>query len=167
MTTFIMLTRLTPESARSPKALEELERQAMGRVRKDCPSVEWVSSYAILGPYDYLDVFRASDIETACKVSTLIPDIRSRPDRDLVRHGMGEFQRDRAGSLGSEVTGSGDASPIPDPPPVAVGPGRMRSVRPLSRCEAQERRSRLTATGRPWPVELGNYGRRDEQRNLL
>lgn len=72
MTTFIMLTRLSPEAARSPKALEELERQAMGRVREDCPSVEWVSSYAILGPYDYLDVFRAPDIETACKVSTLI-----------------------------------------------------------------------------------------------
>jgi ribosomal protein S25 len=33
---------------RSPKALEELERQVMERVRKECPDVEWVSSYAIL-----------------------------------------------------------------------------------------------------------------------
>ncbi len=72
MATFIMLTRLSPEAARSPRALEELERQAMGRVRKDCPNVEWISSYAVLGPYDYLDIFRAPDIETACKVSTLI-----------------------------------------------------------------------------------------------
>ncbi len=72
MPTFIMLTRLSPDAVRSPKELEELERQAMARVRKDCPSVEWISSYAILGPCDYLDVFRAPDIETACKVSTLI-----------------------------------------------------------------------------------------------
>ncbi len=72
MQTFIMLTRLSPEAARSPQALEQLERKAMERVRKECPEVEWVRSYAILGPYDYLDVFRASDIETASKVSTLI-----------------------------------------------------------------------------------------------
>jgi len=44
----------------------------MERVRKDCLDVEWVFNYAILGPYDYLDVFRAKDVETAAKVSTLI-----------------------------------------------------------------------------------------------
>ena len=72
MATFTMLSRLSPEAVHSPKALEELERQAMARVREDCPNVEWVSSYAILGPYDYLDVFHAPDVDTACKVSTLI-----------------------------------------------------------------------------------------------
>lgn len=72
MTTFIMLTRLSSDAVRSPKALEELERQAMGRVRKDCPNVEWVSSFAILGPYDYVDIFRAPDVETASKVSMLV-----------------------------------------------------------------------------------------------
>ncbi len=72
MLTFVMLTRLSPEAARSPQSLEQLERKAMERVRKDCPDVEWISSYAILGPHDYLDIFRAKDIETASKVSTLI-----------------------------------------------------------------------------------------------
>jgi uncharacterized protein with GYD domain len=72
MLTFVMLTRLSPEAVRSPKALEDLERQAMERVRKECPEVEWVNSYAILGPCDYLDIFRAKDIETASKVSTLV-----------------------------------------------------------------------------------------------
>jgi len=55
MPTFVMLTRLSPEAVRSPKALEDLEGQAMERVRMECPDVEWVSSYAILGPCDYLD----------------------------------------------------------------------------------------------------------------
>jgi uncharacterized protein with GYD domain len=72
MPTFVMLTRLSPEAARSPQALEDLERQAMERVRKDCPAVEWIGSYAILGPCDYLDIFRAPDMDTACKVSALI-----------------------------------------------------------------------------------------------
>ncbi len=72
MPTFVMLTRLNPDAVRSPKALEALERDAMKRVRAECPGVEWVSSYAVLGPCDYLDVFKAADVETAAKVSALL-----------------------------------------------------------------------------------------------
>ena len=72
MLTFVMLTRLEPGSLSSPQSLEELERQAMQRIRSECPTVEWLSNYAILGPWDYLDIFRAPDIETAMKVATLI-----------------------------------------------------------------------------------------------
>ncbi|MEE9613205.1 MAG: GYD domain-containing protein [Desulfatiglandales bacterium] len=72
MPTFIMLTRLSPDSVRSPKSLEELERQVMERIRTECPQVEWVHDFAVLGPYDYLDIFRAPDTETAFKVATII-----------------------------------------------------------------------------------------------
>ena len=72
MQTFIMLTRISPEALRSTHALETLERRAMSAVRAECPQVEWVHSYAVLGPCDYLDVFRAPDIETATKVATLV-----------------------------------------------------------------------------------------------
>jgi uncharacterized protein with GYD domain len=72
MTTFIMLTRVSPEAMRSPHAVEILERQAMTAVRSECPQVEWLHSWALLGPYDYLDVFRAPDVETATKVATLV-----------------------------------------------------------------------------------------------
>ena len=72
MPTFIMVTRLAPEAVKSPPALEELERKAMERVRAECPEVEWSGAYAVLGPYDYLDIFQAPDVETTTKVSTLI-----------------------------------------------------------------------------------------------
>ncbi len=72
MPDFIMVTRLAPEAVRSPRALEAIEREAMESVNSECPEVEWLDNYAVLGPWDYLDVFRAPDIETATKVSTLI-----------------------------------------------------------------------------------------------
>jgi uncharacterized protein with GYD domain len=72
MTTFIMLTRLAAGSLRSPQSLEELEQQVKVRIGSECPQVQWHANYAILGPWDYLDIFEAPDIETATKVSTLI-----------------------------------------------------------------------------------------------
>jgi hypothetical protein len=72
MQTFIMITRISPDALSSPSSLEELERQAMKHIRSQCPDVEWLHNFAILGPCDYVDIFRAPDIDTAMKVSTII-----------------------------------------------------------------------------------------------
>ena len=72
MQTFMLLTRLAHGSLRSPETLEKLEKQVMAQIDQECPAVEWVGNYAVLGPYDYVDIFRAPDVETAAKVSTLI-----------------------------------------------------------------------------------------------
>jgi uncharacterized protein with GYD domain len=72
MPTFIMLTRVDPEVLRTPQSLAELEQRAAEAIKSQCPTVKWLSNYAVLGPYDYVDVFEAPDIETAAKVSTLI-----------------------------------------------------------------------------------------------
>lgn len=72
MATYVMLTQLSHVALKSPVKLEELERQVMDRIRADCPEVEWQSSYAVLGPYDYIDIFRAPDVEAATKVATIV-----------------------------------------------------------------------------------------------
>lgn len=72
MQTFVLLTRIAPGSASSAHDLEELERKVMEQIRQKCEGVEWVSSYAVLGPWDYVDIFRAPDIDAASKVSALV-----------------------------------------------------------------------------------------------
>jgi uncharacterized protein with GYD domain len=72
MQTFIMLTRLAPGAVQSPRALEELENTVMKHIREACKGVEWVASYAVLGPCDYVDIFKAPDLDAASKVSALV-----------------------------------------------------------------------------------------------
>jgi uncharacterized protein with GYD domain len=67
-----MLTRLTPEAVKSPSDLARLERSVSDRIRKECPQVKWVANYAILGPYDYLDLFEAPDETVAAKVIMIV-----------------------------------------------------------------------------------------------
>jgi uncharacterized protein with GYD domain len=72
MATYIMLTRLSHEALKSPSSLVTLEREVMDRIRAECPEVTWQSSYVVLGPYDYLDVFSAPNNEIATKVATVV-----------------------------------------------------------------------------------------------
>ena len=72
MPMFVLLTRLSPDAVRTPAALETLERETMRRIRAECPEIEWVNNCAVFGPYDYLDIFHAPDVETAAKVATLV-----------------------------------------------------------------------------------------------
>jgi uncharacterized protein with GYD domain len=72
MTTFILLTRLTPGAISEPRVLENLERRIMEHIRAECPNVKWLSSFAVLGPYDYLDLFEAPDFDSAIKVSAIV-----------------------------------------------------------------------------------------------
>ena len=72
MSTFIMLTRLSHEGLKSPRSLEALGKAVSQRIKTECPDVDWIGSYAVLGPADYLDVFTAPNLETAIKVSTIV-----------------------------------------------------------------------------------------------
>lgn len=74
MQTFILLTKLSPEVCKQMGERAELGRVWLDRVREKCPEVKFVSHYALLGDYDFLDIYEAPDEETAAKVSMISLD---------------------------------------------------------------------------------------------
>jgi uncharacterized protein with GYD domain len=72
MPAFILLTRLSPQALHQPKSFETLERHVADQVREHCPQVRWLNSYALLGPWDYLDLIEAPDLDAATRVSVLV-----------------------------------------------------------------------------------------------
>ena len=71
MKTFILLTQLSPEISKQLKERAKLGRDWLEQVKKKCPDVKFISHYALLGPYDFLDIYEAPDEETAAKVSMI------------------------------------------------------------------------------------------------
>jgi uncharacterized protein with GYD domain len=72
MPTYVMLTRVSGDALRDPASLEELGFRVTEKLHADCPEVKWLASYAVLGGYDYLDVFEAPDNEVATKVAVVV-----------------------------------------------------------------------------------------------
>lgn len=75
MALFILLTRLVSEEVKPSFTIRRKEKKVVEKIRKSCPEVKWVADYALMGPYDYLDVFEAPDIVSAMKVSAVVRQV--------------------------------------------------------------------------------------------
>jgi uncharacterized protein with GYD domain len=71
METFVLMTKLSPEVAKHLKQRAKIGRSWLEHVKKECPEVKFVAHYALLGPYDFLDIYEAPNAETAAKVSMI------------------------------------------------------------------------------------------------
>jgi len=71
MQTFVLMTKLAPEMSKQVKDQEKLGRIWLEQVKEKCPQVKFIAHYALLGPYDFLDIYEAPDEETAAKVSLI------------------------------------------------------------------------------------------------
>jgi len=71
MQTFVLMTKLAPEMSKKVKDQEKLGREWLEQVKEKCPEVNFLVHYALLGPYDFLDIYEAPDEETAAKVSLI------------------------------------------------------------------------------------------------
>jgi len=71
MSTYVLLTKLSAESLGSPKRRETVGRKWFDEVKAKCPEVKWIDHYALLGPFDFMDIYEAPGEEVAAKVSMI------------------------------------------------------------------------------------------------
>jgi uncharacterized protein with GYD domain len=71
MATFVLLTKLSATSLGSPRNREHMGRKWFVAVKKKCPEVKWIDHYALLGPFDFMDIYEAPDEHVAAKVSMI------------------------------------------------------------------------------------------------
>ena len=71
MQTFVLMTKLAPEMSKQVKDQARLGRVWLDQVKEKCPEVKFLAHYALLGPYDFLDIYEAPNEETAAKVSLI------------------------------------------------------------------------------------------------
>lgn len=71
MPTYVLMTKLSTTSLHDPKGRRKAGQEWKKKVEQLCPGVRWVSHLALLGPYDFMDIYEAPDQEAAFRVSLL------------------------------------------------------------------------------------------------
>lgn len=71
MPVFVLMTRLKPDALQDAAGRRARGKEWLKRVHESCPEVKWLAHYALLGPYDFMDIYEAPDVETAHRVSLI------------------------------------------------------------------------------------------------
>ncbi len=72
MPTYILLTSILDTLPNGQESYLKLNDAVKAQIDSQCSGVNWVSNFAISGPYDYLDIFEAPDNETATQVALIV-----------------------------------------------------------------------------------------------
>lgn len=71
MTTFVLLSKVSPGGSGEVRSLGERVLEFERALTERHPEVKSLTSYALLGSYDFLHVFEAPDPKTAARVALL------------------------------------------------------------------------------------------------
>jgi uncharacterized protein with GYD domain len=71
MAIFVLLSKVSPRRSGEIRSLSERVREFERKLAERYPEVKSLTSYALLGSYDFLHMFEAPDANTATKVALL------------------------------------------------------------------------------------------------
>jgi uncharacterized protein with GYD domain len=68
---FVLMTKLAAEVMDDASGRKAMGKEWLKKVKTACPEVKWLAHYALLGRYDFMDIYEAPDVETAHRVSLI------------------------------------------------------------------------------------------------
>ena len=71
MPTFVLMTKLQSELISGAQNRRTAGKSWLKKVKAVCPEVKWLSHYALLGRFDFMDIYEAPNVATAHRVSYL------------------------------------------------------------------------------------------------
>ncbi len=72
MATYVIFTRLSPDSFKDPGQFRRVAEQVSQRIKSECPNVRWKDSYALMGRFDVVDIVEADSPAEAEKAALII-----------------------------------------------------------------------------------------------
>ena len=72
MTTYVILSRFSPEAFADPRDFKQLARAVSGKIKSECPGIVWKDSFAIMGRFDVIDIIESDDPEEVEKAAMTI-----------------------------------------------------------------------------------------------
>ena len=91
MTTYIILSRLSPDAFTDPGEFKQLAKSVSEKIKSDCPGVVWKESFATLGRFDVIDVVESEDIKQVEKAAMIIRAFGHETTETLVATPWEEF----------------------------------------------------------------------------
>ncbi len=72
MTTYIILSRVSPEAFSDPFEFKKIAETVSSKIKNECPDVVWKESFATSGRFDFVDVVESDDPKQVTKATMII-----------------------------------------------------------------------------------------------
>jgi len=72
MATYVILSKLTTESTNDLGEFRAIAEKVAQKIKAQCPNVRWVTSYALMGRFDVIDIVEADDPTDVEKAAMII-----------------------------------------------------------------------------------------------
>ncbi len=93
MTTFVLLSKVTPTATGQTSALTEMDAIFEEELSTELPEVKRLASYALLGPYDFMHIIEAPNEIMAAKVALLVNRFGTAATQTLTAIPFEEFKQ--------------------------------------------------------------------------
>ncbi len=91
MATYLIFTRLGPDSFREPTEFRKLADRVSEEIRQRCPEVTWKDSYVTLGRYDIVDIVEADNQAAVERAAMIIRGLARATTETMIATPWKEF----------------------------------------------------------------------------